>query len=59
LIRASPDTRRIRSSGNVFGDLSFDSAEAEVTALRAEVMIGAQQHWASRSRGNRGSLTVD
>jgi predicted XRE-type DNA-binding protein len=33
------DTRRIKSSGNVFADLGFDPAEAEVMKLRAEVMI--------------------
>ena len=33
------DTRRIKSSGNVFVDLGFDPAEAEVMKLRAEVMI--------------------
>jgi hypothetical protein len=31
------DTRRIKSSGNVFLDLGFDPAEAKVMALRAEV----------------------
>ena len=33
------DTRRIKSSGNVFIDLGFDPAGAKVMALRAEVMI--------------------
>ena len=33
------DTRIIESSGNVFVDLGFDPAEAEVLKLRAEVMI--------------------
>lgn len=33
------DSRRIKSSGNVFADLGFDAAEAEVMKLRAEVMI--------------------
>ena len=33
------DTRITRSSGNVFIDLGFDSAEAEVMALRVEVMV--------------------
>src|SRR5205809_617156 len=38
------DTRRIKSSGNVFLDLGFDPAEAKVMALRAEVMIRMEQH---------------
>lgn len=33
------DTRIIDSSGNVFVDLGFDPAEAEVLKLRTEVMI--------------------
>ena len=38
------DTRRIKSGGNVFVDLGFDPAEAEVMALRAEVMIRKELH---------------
>jgi predicted XRE-type DNA-binding protein len=38
------DTRRTKSSGNVFIDLGFDPAEAKVMALRAEVMIRIEQH---------------
>lgn len=38
------DTRRIKSSGNVFVDLGFDPAEAEVMKLRAEVMIRMEKH---------------
>jgi predicted XRE-type DNA-binding protein len=38
------DTRRTKGSGNVFLDLGFDSAEAKVMALRAEVMIRLEQH---------------
>ena len=37
------DSRRIKSSGNVFVDLGFDEAEAQVMALRAEVMIRMEQ----------------
>lgn len=33
------DKRIITGSGNVFLDLGFDEAEAEVMALRAELMI--------------------
>jgi predicted XRE-type DNA-binding protein len=37
------DTRIIEGSGNVFVDLGFDPAEAEVMKLRAEVMIRTAQ----------------
>jgi predicted XRE-type DNA-binding protein len=37
------DIRRIKSSGNVFIDLGFDPAEAEIMKLRAEVMIRMEQ----------------
>jgi predicted XRE-type DNA-binding protein len=33
------DKRRVRGSGNVFTDLGFDEAEAQVMAMRAELMI--------------------
>lgn len=37
------DARRIKDSGNVFIDLGFDPAEAEVLRLRAEVMLRLEQ----------------
>lgn len=37
------DTRRVKSTGNVFVDLGFDPAEAEVMKLRAEVMLRMEQ----------------
>ena len=37
------DVRRIKASGDVFADLGFDPAEAEVMKLRAEVMIRIEQ----------------
>ena len=37
------DTRVTASSGNVFIDLGFNTTEAEVMALRAEVMIRIEQ----------------
>lgn len=37
------DARRIKGCGNVFIDLGFDLAEAEVMKLRAEVMIRMEQ----------------
>lgn len=33
-----PETQIIHSSGNVFTDLGFDDAEAQVLALRADIM---------------------
>ena len=38
------DTSITESSGNIFLDMGFDPAEAEVLALRAEVMIRLEQH---------------
>lgn len=42
------DTRVTPSSGNVFIDLGFDPAEAEIMALRAEVMIRIEQRVKSK-----------
>ncbi len=42
------DARRVKSSGNVFADLGFDAAEAEVMKLRAEVMIRMEKHLKAR-----------
>lgn len=42
------DTRIIEGSGNVFVDLGFDPAEAEVMKLRAEVMIRTAQQLKNR-----------
>jgi len=44
----SDDNRIIASSGNVFLDMGFEPAEAEVLALRAEVMIRLEQHLAKQ-----------
>jgi predicted XRE-type DNA-binding protein len=38
------DTRVTKSSGNVFVDLGFEPAEAEVMKMRAEVMIRMELH---------------
>lgn len=56
------DTRRIESSGNVFLDLGFDAAEAEVMKLRAEVMIRMEQHlraqgWTQAEAARRLGIT--
>ena len=56
------DTRRIKGSGNVFLDLGFDPAEAEIMALRAEVMIRMEQHlksmgWTQAEAAKRLGIT--
>ena len=56
------DTRRTKSSGNVFRDLGFDPAEAKVMALRAEVMIRIEQHvkaqgWTQAEAARRLGIT--
>ena len=56
------DTRRTRSSGNVFLDLGFDPAEAKVMALRAQVMIRIEQHlkaqgWTQAEAARRLGIT--
>jgi predicted XRE-type DNA-binding protein len=38
------DTRVTAGSGNVFVDLGFDPAEAEIMKLRAEIMIQMEQY---------------
>jgi predicted XRE-type DNA-binding protein len=43
------DESRTPGSGNVFVDLGFDPAEAEVMKLRAEVMIRMRQHLKAQS----------
>lgn len=40
------DIRVIKGSGNVFIDLGFDKAEAQVMALRAELMARLRKHLA-------------
>lgn len=42
--RKTAETRITKSSGNVFLDLGFDHAEAEVMQLRAMVMIRIEQY---------------
>jgi predicted XRE-type DNA-binding protein len=56
------DTRRVRSSGNVFIDLGFEPAEAKILALRAEVMIRMEQHlkaqgWTQAEAARRLGIT--
>ena len=56
------DTRVIKGSGNVFVDLGFDEAEAQVMALRAEVMIRMEQHlkaqgWTQAEAAKRLGIT--
>ena len=56
------DTRIIKGSGNVFVDLGFDEAEAQVMALRAEVMIRMERHikaqgWTQAEAAKRLGIT--
>lgn len=56
------DTRITPGSGNVFVDLGFDAAEAEVMALRAELMIHIEQHlkakgWTQAEAAKRLGIT--
>lgn len=60
--RKTADTRRTKSSGNVFLDLGFDPAEAEVMQLRAMVMIRIEQHmqkqgWTQAEAARRLGIT--
>jgi predicted XRE-type DNA-binding protein len=62
LVSQVVDSRRIKSSGNVFVDLGFDPAEAKVLALRAEVMIRLEQHltlqgWTQAEAARRLGIT--
>ncbi len=54
--------RRSKSSGNVFLDLGFDQADAEIMKLRAEVMIRVEQHmkakgWTQTEAAKRLGIT--
>ena len=56
------DTRVIKGSGNVFVDLGFDEAEAQVMALRAEVMLRMEQYlkkqgWTQAEAAKRLGIT--
>jgi len=56
------DESRTKSSGNVFTDLGFDPAEAEVMKLRAEVMIRMAQQlkangWTQNEAARRLGIT--
>jgi predicted XRE-type DNA-binding protein len=45
--RRRPRTAITESSGNVFIDLGFDAAEAQVMAMRVELMVRLEQHLAA------------
>jgi len=56
------DTRVVKGSGNVFTDLGFDEAEAQVMALRTKVMIRMEQHlkaqgWTQAEAARRLGIT--
>ncbi len=42
------DTHVAESSGNVFIDLGFDVAEAQILALRVELMVDIERHLAAQ-----------
>ena len=42
------DRRTTKSSGNVFLDLGFDEAEAQVLAMRTELMVRLDRHLATQ-----------
>ena len=45
---AREDSRIIASSGNVFADLGFESAEARLLAMRADLMIELEKQIKAR-----------
>jgi predicted XRE-type DNA-binding protein len=56
------DTRITPGSGNVFIDLGFDEAEAQVMAMRADAMIKLEQHlnaqgWTQAETARRLGIT--
>jgi predicted XRE-type DNA-binding protein len=56
------DTRVTVGSGNVFIDLGFDPAEAEIMRLRAQVMIQMERHlkaqgWTQAEAARRLNVT--
>ena len=42
------DTRITPSSGNVFVDLGFDEAEAEIMTMRVDLMVSLEKHIAAQ-----------
>jgi predicted XRE-type DNA-binding protein len=42
------DTRITPSCGNVFIDLGFDEAEAQIMVMRVELMVGIEKHIAAQ-----------
>lgn len=54
--------QRTKSSGNVFLDLGFERADAEIMKLRAEVLIRMEQHlkaegWSQTETAKRLGIT--
>ena len=47
-IPGESDTRITPSSGNVFVDLGFDEAEAEIMTMRVDLMVSLEKHIASQ-----------
>lgn len=56
------DTRITPSSGNVFVDLGFDEAEAQIMAMRVELMVSIEKHitaqgWTQTQAAKRLGIT--
>jgi len=47
-IPGGDDTRITPSSGNIFVDLGFDEAEAEIMTMRVDLMVSLEKHIASQ-----------
>ena len=42
------DRRITKGSGNIFADLGFDEAEAQVMAMRVDLMVHIERHLAAK-----------
>ena len=56
------DTRVTPSSGNVFVDLGFDEAEAEIMTMRVDLMVSLEKHivaqgWTQAEAAKRLGIT--
>ena len=61
-IRGGDETRITPSSGNVFVDLGFDEAEAEIMTMRVDLMVSLEKHivaqgWTQAEAAKRLGIT--
>ena len=61
-ISEGDDTRITPSSGNVFVDLGFDEAEAEIMTMRVDLMVSLEKHivaqgWTQAEAAKRLGIT--